>query len=129
MSLVGKLGYPLVFLMAMQCAFTGTAEAADAPIVVVVKVFPGAGRENELQARYEKELEFLRRSEPKVLFRLHRSIGEPTYFLWYETYPTQSDLDHHLKSVVPAFKKEFGATPDGLIARPSESVTYREITK
>ena len=129
MSAVNNLAYSLLILIALQSAFINVAKAADEPIIVVVKVFPGAGREDELQARYEKQLEFLRKSEPNATFRLHRSTKEPTYFLWYETYPSQSALDNHLKTAMPAFRKEFGATPEGLIARPSESETYREIEK
>jgi quinol monooxygenase YgiN len=113
--------------MAIQGAFITAATAADDSLVVVVKVFPGAGREDELQARYEKQLDFLRKSEPNASFRLHRSAKEPSVFLWYETYPSQSALDNHLKTVMPAFRKEFGATPEGLIARPSESEIFREI--
>ena len=105
-----------------------SALAAE-PLVVVVKVFPGAGREDELQARYLTQLEFLRRAEPNSRFRLHRSTKEPAMFLWYETYESQADLDNHLKSVMPAFRKEFGPTPEGWIARPSESDTYAELGK
>jgi quinol monooxygenase YgiN len=129
MTAANKFAYSLVVLVALQSAAVNVAKAADESIVVVVKVFPGAGREDELQARYEKQLEFLRRSEPNATFRLHSSMKEPTHFLWYETYPSQSALDSHLKTVMPAFRKEFGATPEGLIARPSESETYREIKK
>src|SRR5512143_1349449 len=61
---------------------------ADEPMVVVVKVFPSAGREDELQAQYLKRIEFLRKSEPNATFRLHRSTKSPVTFLWYEVYPS-----------------------------------------
>lgn len=104
------------------------AYAAD-PVVVVVKVFPSAGREDELQAQYLKRIEFLRRTEPDASFRLHRSTKFPATFLWYEVYPSQEAYDNHLKVVMPAFRKEFGPTPDGVIAKPSESEIYIELTK
>jgi quinol monooxygenase YgiN len=98
-------------------------------VVVVVKVYPGVGREDELQARYLKQAEFLRRFEPNASFRLHRSTKEPVTFLWYETYESQAALENHLKVAMPAFRKEFGSTPEGLVARPSDSETYRELVK
>jgi quinol monooxygenase YgiN len=103
--------------------------AQDEPVVVVVKVYPGVGREDELQARYLKQAEFLRTFEPKASFRLHRSTKEPVTFLWYETYESQAALENHLNVAMPAFRKEFGATPEGLVARPSDSETYRELGK
>jgi quinol monooxygenase YgiN len=109
--------------------FAPVTLAADESIVVVVKVYPGAGREDELQARYLKQAEFLRRFEPNATFRLHRSTKEPVTFLWYETYESQAALENHLKVAMPAFRKEFGATPEGLVARPSDSETYRELAK
>jgi quinol monooxygenase YgiN len=127
MNAVSRFARSLVVLLALQSALVHAEKAADKPLVVVVKVFPGAGREDELLARYEKQLEFLRKAEPNASFRLHRSAKEPVFFLWYETYPSQSALDNHLKVVMPEFRKEFGSTPEGLIARPSESETYLEI--
>ena len=105
------------------------ASAAEEPVVVIVKVYPGVGREDELQARYLKQAEFLRRMEPNASFRLHRSLKEPVTFLWYETYPSQAALESHLKVAMPAFRKEFGPTPEGLVARPSDSESYQELAK
>jgi quinol monooxygenase YgiN len=105
------------------------AYAADEPVVVIVKVYPSVGREDELQARYLKQAEFLRRVEPNASFRLHRSLKEPITFLWYETYPSQAALESHLKVAMPAFRKEFGPTPEGLVARPSDSDSYQELAK
>lgn len=129
MKVLARFSLSFALIVALANAYVPFANAADQPLVVLVKVFPGAGREDELQARYEKQLEFLRRSEPASSFRLHRAAKEPTFFLWYETYPSQSALDEHLKVVMPAFRKEFGPTPEGLVARPSESETYREIMR
>lgn len=124
-----KLVCSLAVLVALQGALVPTARAAEESLVVIVKVFPTSGREDELQARYEKQLAFLRKAEPNANFRLHRSAKEPTVFLWYEVYESQTALDNHLKVVMPAFRKEHGPTPEGLIARPSESEIYRELGK
>jgi quinol monooxygenase YgiN len=122
-----RFAMSLAVLILVQTGFTPVARASDESIVVIVKVFPTPGREGELQSRYEKQLAYLRKTEPDASFRLHRSAKEPTFFLWYEVYSSQAALDNHLKVAMPAFRNEYGPTPDGLIARPSDSETYREI--
>jgi quinol monooxygenase YgiN len=126
---VAKSVASLAVIFIWGIAFAPITFAADESIVVIVKVFPTPGREGELQNRYEKQLAFLRKTEPNASFRLHRSAKEPTVFLWYETYDSQAALENHLKAAMPAFRNEFGPTPEGLIARPSDSETYREIKK
>lgn len=123
-----RVGYLLGVVLSLAAPPIPPAQAAD-PVVVVVKVFPTLGREEELNARYLKQLEFLKQAEPRSSFRLHRSASpdEPTSFLWYEVYESQEALDHHLKTVMPEFQKAFGPTPKGLIARPSEHTNYRQI--
>ena len=106
-----------------------TAQNAEGSIVMVRKNFPTPGREDELQLRWLKLVEFLRKAEPNAVFHLHRTTKEPVVFLWYEVFESQAALDNHLKVVVPAFQKEFGPTPEGILARPSESETYRNIAK
>jgi len=106
-----------------------SASSYAAQVVVVVKVVPSAGREDELQAQYLKRIEFLRKAEPSATFRLHRSTKSPTTFLWYEVYESQDAYDNHVKVVMPNYRKEFGPTPDGVIAKPSESETYVELAR
>ena len=122
---VRKVGVAVAALLAV---FTAPAFAGD-PVVVTVKVFPAAGREDELQAQYLKRVEYLRKAEPDATFRLHRSTKSPATFLWYEVYPSKEAYENHLKVVMPAFRKDAGPTPDGLIARPSESETYVELAR
>ena len=108
----------------------GTLNAAaqqTESIVVLVKVFPAQGRENELHAQYTKRLEYLRKSEPDVSFKLHKSKKEPSIFLWYEVYPSQAAYDNHLKVVMANYRKEFGPTPEGILAKPSESEIYSPV--
>ena len=110
-------------------ALSGVPAFADDPVVVTVKVFPTPGREDELQAEYLKRIEYLRKAEPNATFRLHRSTKSPVTFLWYEVYPSKEAYENHLKAVMPAFRKEVGPTPAGVIARPSESETYVELAR
>ncbi len=117
----------LLVAMSLVCFTTLAAAQQVAPVVVLVKVFPAVGREDELQTLYLKRLEFLRKAEPDATFRLHRSVKEPNTFLWYEVYPSQTAYDNHLKVVMANFRKEIGPTPDGIIAKPSESETFSEL--
>jgi quinol monooxygenase YgiN len=105
------------------------AQTVDGSIAMVRKNFPTPGREDELQMRWLKLVEFLRKAEPNAVFQLHRTTKEPVVFLWYEVFESQAALDNHLKVVVPAFQKEFGPTPEGILMRPSEAETYRLISK
>ncbi|MCO5398245.1 putative quinol monooxygenase [Ralstonia soli] len=97
--------------------------------MVLVKVFPAAGREDELQAQYLKRIQYLRKAEPGATFRLHRSTKTPITFLWYEVYESEGAYANHLKVVMPAFRKEAGPTPEGLLAKPSESEIYNELAR
>jgi quinol monooxygenase YgiN len=114
---------------ALATVGASNACAADESVVVVLKSFPSPGREDELEARYLKQVEFFRKAEPKSVFHLHRGTKEPIIFMWYEVYESQAALDNHLKVVNPAFQREFGPPPEGLTLRRSESEIYREIAK
>jgi len=119
----------IVALATLVTTGVSDAQTADGTFVMVRKNFPTTGREEELKARFLKLVEFLRKAEPNAVFQLHRTTNEPVVFLWYEVFESQAALDYHLKVVIPAFQKEFGPTPEGILARPSESETYRNISK
>ena len=104
------------------------ALAADEPIIIVVRFFPAEGREDEAQARLAKLATFVPKLNPGVTFRLHRSTKGPAVFLLYETFPSQAALENQRKTVLPAFVKEFGATPEGLFSRPNEVELYRRLS-
>lgn len=104
------------------------ALAADEPIIIVVRFFPAEGREDEAQARLAKLATFVPKLNPGVTLRLHRSTKGPTVFLLYETFPSQAALENQRKTVLPAFVKEFGATPEGLFSRPNEVEFYRGLS-
>jgi quinol monooxygenase YgiN len=113
-----------LFVGILAAIATPVTHAADEPIVVVVKLFPAEGREDEAQARLSKLVKFVPANNPGVTFRLHRSTKKPVVFLLYETFPSQASLDTQQKSVLPAFLKEVGATPEGLFAKPNEVEFY-----
>jgi quinol monooxygenase YgiN len=119
----------IVALVVLVTTGVSDAQTADGSIVMIRKNFPTPGREDELQMRWLKLLEFFRKTEPNATFQVHRTTKEPVVFLWYEAFESQAALDNHLKVVVPAFQKEFGPTPDGILARPSEAETYRNLSK
>lgn len=122
-TFTGFLGSALV-VGALAVGAAPTARA-DEPTIFVVKFFPNEGREDEAQARLVKLAKFVPVNNPGVTFRLHRSIKKPVVFLLYETFPSQAALDTQQKTVLPAFVKEFGASPEGLWAKPNEVETYR----
>ena len=124
-----SMAYAIAAFAALAIVGALDAQVADESIVVVLKSFPSPGREDEMQARYLKQIEFFRKAEPNSTFRLHRGTKEPIIFLWYEVYESQAALDNHLKVVNPAFQKEVGPPPEGLTMRRSESEIYREIAK
>ena len=57
------------------------ALAADEPIIVVVRLFPAEGREDEARARLAKLVKFVPANNPGVTFRLHQSTKKPIVFL------------------------------------------------
>jgi len=105
------------------------SQPTDGPIVTVSKFYPTPGREDELQARFLKAVEFVRKAEPNTVYRIHRSTKEPVVFLWYEVYESQAALDNHRNVVLPAFRKEHGPLPEGIVTRPPETDLWRDISK
>ena len=103
--------------------------ASEGPIVSVSKFYPAPGREDEVQTRFLKLVEFVRKAEPNAVYRLHRSNKEPVVFLWYEVYESQTALENHRNVVLPAFRRDYGPAPEGLFARPAETELYRDISK
>ncbi len=64
----------LIFVVGgLGVIYAPKALAADEPIIVVVRLFPAEGREDEAQARLAKLVKFVPANNPGVTFRLHRS--------------------------------------------------------
>jgi quinol monooxygenase YgiN len=119
----------VVFMIGvLEAIAPARALASDEPIIIVVRFSPAEGREDEAQARLAKLATFVPKLNPGVTLRLHRSTKGPTVFLLYETFPSQAALENQRKTVLPAFVKEFGATPEGLFSRPNEVEFYRGLS-
>ena len=80
-----------ILAASLACLAAVAAAQQAGPVAVLVKVFPSAGREDELQSLYLKRLDYLRKAEPEATFRPHRDKDANT-FLWYEVYPSQAAL-------------------------------------
>lgn len=106
-----------------------TASAADDPITVVARYDPAPGREAEAEARLLQVVAYVRKAEPGAAYHLHRSTGEPTSFVFYETYASQAAFDQHMKVTIAAFMKEYGPPAAGLWARPPKIETFRELAR
>jgi quinol monooxygenase YgiN len=85
----------------------------------------GSGGRGELA----KVIEFVRKAEPGVTFRIFQSKKDPTLFSTFEVYPNKDEFDNHVKVVLPAFAKEDGPIPEGLYARPMEVEYWQELPK
>ena len=94
--------------------------AAENGVTGVVKLVASPGREAELQDRLIKLVAFAKKTEPGSTYWLSRSKKDPSVFLLYERYPSQAAADLHPNATLPAFAKEYGPTPQGLLARPIE---------
>jgi quinol monooxygenase YgiN len=74
-------------------------------------------------------VEYVRRAEPNITYRLQRSMKDPSVFLYYEVYPSEAAFDNHVKVVLPAMTKEIGPRPEGMLARPPEGEKFRPVEK
>jgi len=97
-----------------------TVHAADEPVVVIARLFVNPGQEAAFEERTLKAVEFVRKAEPDIIYRLQRSTTNPSQYVFYEVYPSQAAFDRHVKETLPAFAKEVGPRPEGMLARPPE---------
>ncbi len=90
------------------------------PIHVVAKIKAKAGSEAQLEEAFRKMITKVR-SEPGTLaYILHRSVQDPTVFVFFESYQDQAALDAHSKS---EHMKELGGAIGGLLdGRPQIEV-------
>ena len=108
--------------LAALFALSGQMARADEPIITVNRLYPAPGREAELEARLVRIVKYLKRAEPTVTYRLHRSAKEPTVFMFYEIFPSQAALDHERDTVAALRKRD--PPPDGIFGRPPEVETF-----
>jgi quinol monooxygenase YgiN len=96
------------------------ARAADEPVVLIGRFNINPGQEAVFEERNRKVVEFVRKAEPDIIYRLQRSTTNPSQYVYYEVYPSQAAFDRHVKETLPAFAKQFGPRPEGMLARPPE---------
>ena len=95
-------------------------------LTVVARIYPKAGRENEVEGLLVKMAAAVQQHEPDCLvYRPHRSTGEPTLFYFYEQYRTDAAFEFHRTAPHLA---GFRAEMKELVARPSEIELYRSLT-
>ena len=97
---------PLALTLLTAVLAPSPAPAADDPIMVIVHFHPTPGREDELKARLVKLRDFV---------------------LLHETFPSQAVLDDQARTVFPAFQREHGPIPAGIVTRPVEPERFREV--
>ena len=96
------------------------SRAAGYSVTKLARLVASPGREAELEDRLRKTVAFVRKAEPGITYKLYRSNKDPAVFLVYEIYPSQAASDLHSNVTLPAFYKEYGPRPEGLLARPLE---------
>jgi quinol monooxygenase YgiN len=95
-------------------------------LTVVAKIYPRAGREAEVETLLVKMAAAVRQHEPDCLvYRPHRSTGEPSVFYFYEQYKTDAAFElHRAAPHLAGYRAEMRE----LVARPSEIELYRSLT-
>lgn len=117
----------LTVLAAILVPAPPRASAGDDAIMVIVHFHPTPGREDELKSRLVKLRDFVNTHAPGVTYRLYRSRTEPVVFLLHETFPSQAALDDQARTIFPAFQREHGSIPAGIVTRPVEPERFREV--
>ncbi len=117
----------IVLLAAILGIEARCARADDEPVTVIVRFYPTAGREDELLTRLTRLRDYVNANVPGVTYRLYRARSEPTMFLLYETFPSQTAVEEMAKTVFPAFQKQAGPIPQGIVTRPVEPERFTEL--
>ena len=95
-------------------------------LTVVAKIYPKGGHEDEVEAMLVKMAAAVRQHEPDCLmYRPHRSTGEPAIFYFYEQYRTDAAFELHRTAPHLA---EYRGQMKELVVRPSEIELYRSLT-
>jgi quinol monooxygenase YgiN len=95
-------------------------------LTVVAKIYPKTGRAGDVEALLVKMAAAVRQHEPDCLvYRPHRSAGEPATFYFYEQYRTDAAFEFH--RTAPHLAGYRGEMKE-LVARPTEIEIYRSLT-
>ncbi len=97
--------------------------------VVVAKLRAAPGQADTLAALLVEQAACVRQNEPGCLvYRVHRSAGDPDVFLFYEVYVDDAAFDAHRSS---AHLAEYRKRRDsqGLVEGPADVQVFRSITE
>ena len=95
-------------------------------LTVVAKIYPKAGKEDDVAALLGKMAEAVRQAEPDCLvYRPHRAAKEPAVFLFYEQYRSPAAFEFHRTAPHLAGYRE---QLKGLLAKPTEVEIYHSLT-
>jgi quinol monooxygenase YgiN len=108
-------------LAAAGLALASPTSFADETVAVVAHLRAAPGREAEAEARLRKVVEFVRKAEPGITYRLYRSKVDPATFVFYEVYPSRAAIEKHGKVTLPAFVKQHGKPAAGLFEGPPQA--------
>jgi quinol monooxygenase YgiN len=93
---------------------------------VVAKVYPTAGREDDVAALLVKMADAVRQAEPGCLvYRPHRAAKDPPVFLFYEQYRSRAAFEFHRTAPHLATYRE---QMKGLLDKPTEVELYHSLT-
>jgi len=122
-----KLALALALLAAVVTSAPSPAPAGDDTIVVLVRFHPTPGREEELKTRLVRLRDFVNTHAAGVTYTLYRSRTDPVVFLLHETFPSQAALEDQTRTIFPAFQRQHGPIPEGIVTRPVEPERYRQV--
>ncbi len=95
-------------------------------LTVVAKIYPKAGKEDEVEAILVQMAEAVRKAEPEcIVYRPHRLEKEPAVFLFYEQYRSEAAFEFH--KTAPHLAGFRGRMRE-LVAKPTEIDLYRALT-
>jgi quinol monooxygenase YgiN len=97
-------------------------------ISVVAKLKVKAGNEGKFEEAARKMINTVRTAEPGTQqYILHKSVKDPTTFVYYEVYQDQASFDAHGKT---PHMKEFGGAIGALLdGRPEVEVLNEVVRK
>ena len=95
-------------------------------LTVVAKIYPKAGKENEVAALLVKMADAVKQAEPDCLvYRPHRAAKDPLVFLFYEQYRSRAAFYFHRSAPhLAAYRDKMKE----LLDRPVEVETYHSLT-
>ena len=95
-------------------------------LTVVARIYPKAGKEDEVSALLVKMADAVKQAEPDCLiYRPHRAAKDPVIFLFYEQYRSLAAFDFHRTAPHLAGYRE---QLKGLLDKPTEVEIYHSLT-